>query len=373
MPTIGEGAMGVYMGSRVGIPEQYSSTSATLNAAGESIAYIGKLYLEGGSGSKTISTSGGKIHWAPPIASTFASASTTLKIGIQDVAATGLEDGTYDVYGELVAGTDTITIPGLQTMAMESGTKTITHGDTVAIVFEMTVRAGADSLAIPYCTVGDRPYVTIDTGAGPVIGQGAGFVTVEFDDGTLGWLEFGWYATNSAVSGTAVAVGSSSTPDEYALIFQLPFRAQITAVLASIGSLAATDDFELILYSDPLGTPTVVETITIDATYTALFSSSTPLIARFANVNLLNANTNYALAIRPTTTNTINVYYYDYGSGNEKLMKPTTLGRNWYLGTRSDQTGAFTATTYRLPLLGFYLNDISGFKTHPGMHGGMRG
>lgn len=33
---------------------------------------------------------------------TFANAGTNFRIGIQDVASTGLEDGTFDVYADLV-------------------------------------------------------------------------------------------------------------------------------------------------------------------------------------------------------------------------------------------------------------------------------
>jgi len=43
------------------------------------------------------------------------------------VASTGLEDGTFDVYADLVGGTDTITGSADQLTAMETGTKTITH------------------------------------------------------------------------------------------------------------------------------------------------------------------------------------------------------------------------------------------------------
>ena len=43
-------------------PEQQATAGTnTMDAAGESCAFIGNVFLEGGSGSKTISSAGGKI------------------------------------------------------------------------------------------------------------------------------------------------------------------------------------------------------------------------------------------------------------------------------------------------------------------------
>ncbi len=100
--------------------------NATMDGAGESQAFIGKVFLEAGTGSKTISSAGGKIRWRSGTV-TFANAGTNFRIGIQDVASTGLEDGTFDVYADLVGGTDTITGSADQLTAMETGTKTISH------------------------------------------------------------------------------------------------------------------------------------------------------------------------------------------------------------------------------------------------------
>ena len=69
----------------------------------------------------------------------FSNGSTNLRIGLQDVTpATGFEDGTFDVYADLVGGTDTIAEDVILATPMESGTKTVTHGDLLAIAIEMT-------------------------------------------------------------------------------------------------------------------------------------------------------------------------------------------------------------------------------------------
>lgn len=332
---------------------QISVTSTAINAAGESFAGIGQIFLQGGPGSsKTISSSGGKIHFRTG-SITWANAGTNLRVGIQDVAATGLEDGTYDVRADLVPGTDTLTATALNVAAMETGSKTITHGDFIAVVIEMTTLGGADSVTVSKMgNVNIAPYSTNDTGSGPAKNttNNEPMITIEFDDGTVGWLgrNFAWIET-------FVSYNSGSTPDEYATVFQLPFKGSIIGAYIYMTSISATDDFEVILYSDPLGTPVAERTTTIDATYTAAPNTGY-LHVDFSTAYTCLANTNYAIAVRATTANNIAVYYLD--QGDTVKLKPTALGTNWYLGSRTNQTGAFSTTTTQLPLIEITVNAL---------------
>lgn len=328
----------------------------TMDAAGESVTMIGELYLSTGIGtSKTISSAGGgKIFFAPRLA-TFANASTNLRVGIQDVnPTTGLEDGTFDVYGDLVGGTDTITAAAVNSAAMDSGTKTIAHGDIVAVSIEMTARGGADSITI---TTGSpsvwRPYVTIDTGSGPtkiasVVNRG---LTVMFDDGTLGWFGFQSFCYYTS----SIGYNTNSTPDEYGIIFQLPFKAAITSIVIGHGNPAASRTFDVFIYSDPLGTPTVIETITPD---TDIGSNGAWMELPLANLWEPDINTDYAITMRPTTTSTLDLQRLSFGSGNDALRGATMLGTNWRQGSRDSQTGAFTEDTTFIPLIGFRLSQL---------------
>lgn len=325
-------------------------TGSTIDAVGESIAFVGRLHLPGGPGSsKTLST--GKIHYKSGVV-TFANAGTTLKAGVQDVAATGLEDGTYDVSGTVTGGGGSPTSNNLNSITMATGTKTITHGDLIAVVIEMTARGGADSVVVQRNNnAGSMPYCTTDTGAGPAKSSTTPIVTIEFDDGTMGWLGTSSFA---CLLETSAAVNTGTTPDEIALVFRLPIAATLAGTILDLASIAATDDFEVILYTDPLGTPVAARTVTVDADLIGLTAGF--FEAMFATTLALAANTDYGIALRPTTANSLT--YQSIAFGNSNLRKPTTLGTNWCLATRSDQTGAFSQDTTRIPKIGIILSQF---------------
>lgn len=335
-------------------PNSVAVSSTTIDAVGESAAGIGHVLLSTGPGtSKTISSAGGKLYFRTGSV-TFADAGTTVRVGIQDVGAAGLEDGTYDVHDDLVGGTDTITGSAVNSAAMSSGTKTITHGDQVAVVIEMTARGGTDSVQIARSNNSAlMPYGTADTGAGPTLVTMAPFITIEFDDGTLGWLGMSSWA---AVTENSAQFDSGDTPDEYALVFRLPFKAAALGLYAQLASVAAGDDFEVILYSAPLGTPVAERTLAQDMSLAALGNH---FDRAFTSAFTLEANTDYAIAIRPSTANGLSYTRVNFGSGNGVLRKVTMLGTNWSQYSRSNQTGAFgSQDTTLLPVLGVWVGQL---------------
>jgi hypothetical protein len=337
-------------------PTNLNTANGTIDAAGESQGYIGHVYLSTGPGtSKTISSGGGGKIWWRAGAITFANGSTSLDIGIQDVGATGLEDGSFDVKATLVGGTDTINANVLNGTTMETGTKTITHGDQIAVVIEMTAKGGADSVVVVRNNISaTMPYCTADTGAGPAKVANMPFITIQFDDGTMGHLGHNSWA---AVTETVGVFGSSSVTDELCLFFTLPFKAQAVGLYAQLSSLAATDDFEMILYSDPNGTPVAERTISQDGDLNGL---SQMFDRPFTSAYTLEANTRYCVALRPTTTNTISMFRITFGTGNGVLRGATMLGTNWSSGGRANQTGDFDTleNDTLLPLFGVWVNAL---------------
>jgi hypothetical protein len=287
-----------------------------------------------GGGSKTLSAAGGgSIVW-PCFSVTFADGSTTFRVGVQDVdLATGLEDGTFDVHGELTGGGGGIAV-GLNNTAMTSGTKTIANGDLIAIVMEMPARAGADDVRpavmnSPLLPLGSGtlfPYGTTDSGSGPSKAATHPAVTIIFDDGTLGWVP-GRAATHAWwITAADINFGSGSTPDEYAAVFALPYAATIDAIGVGMSDVDAGDDIELILYSDPLGTPSAVLTVTIDPDVVRTGGGGTAIVWPYftpITPTTLTAGATYAVAMRPTTANLSDWRYYDIASG---LGSPPSFG-----------------------------------------------
>lgn len=337
---------------------------STLDAAGESRTFIGNVFLEGGSGSKTISSAGGGIRWRTHT-TTFSNAGSTVRIGIQDVSG-GLEDGTFDVYTDLVGGTDTIASQSDQFTLMQSGTKTIAHGDLIAVSIELISKGGSDSVTPSAMNLGSNsrsagmnfPYITADSGSGPAKNASGAFgCAIEFDDGSLGWINPG-ILPPGAFSTSVTLYGSGSSPDEWAAVFQLPFKCRISGGYVYISSLFASDSVEIIFYSDPLGTPVAVETIAVAAADSAS-GASNPYSFMFSTPPVLALNTTYAIAVRATSSGTVSFNYLDFGSGNDKYKKAFPFGGNVTLMGRTDQTGAFsTIKTYYLPLFGLMIDQL---------------
>jgi hypothetical protein len=336
----------------------------TINAAGESHAGVGRLHLTTGIGtSKTISAGGGgRILWRSGTPVTFADAGTTLRIGIQDLTTGGVEDGTHDVHGELVGGTDPIAASSVIDTDMETGTKTIAHGDYIAIVIEMTARGGSDVVSVGSDADLDTllPYVTNDTGSGPAKTPSWPMFTIIFDDGTVGWLGEDTFAWSVAAN---TAFNSGSTPDEYCQLVQYPWDFEATGIVMYLSGIASTDDFEGILYSDPLGTPSAVETVTVDASENFANAAAQACFIHlpFTALRTITRNTRYGIAIRPTTANSVQLMQLSLGDAAVRAVLP--LGTNVSLGSRTNQTGAFSETTTLVPVFGLVpasLHDGSG-------------
>lgn len=344
-------------GYEVSVPIAY--TDRTVNAVGESAFSIGQLVWADG-GTHTVSSSGGKMTLNLG-STTFANASTTLRAGIQDLSS-GLEDGTFDVFDDLVGGTDALTT-GLNTFTFSSGTKSIASGAFVAVGVEMTARGGADSVIIRSVSVqGSIPYSSIDTGSGPTRSATPTQVLVEADDGTIGWI----LGAPLPFTEDTINLSDTTTPDEVALIFQLPFPARVQVPIGFI-SPESGDSFDFKLYTNPLGTPSAQRAVSVDPNQTAQSGSINEAVGRFSPAYDLAANTLYAIALRATGTG-LTLARITMASASHRAATP--LGTNWSYGTRSNDTGAFSETTTMLPRLGLYVQAFDDGAGGGGSSGG---
>lgn len=323
------------------------------DAVGESTSYIGAIRWEDEL-SHTVSSAGGKIYWIPN-AATFG-AGSTYRIGIQNVnLTTGLETGTFDVYKDLVGGTDTITAAVINTAVMATGTKTLAHNALIAVSLELIAHGGTDSVAPRRVNITSGfPYCTLDTGTGPVVNQTLPYCVIEADDGALGILGPAFTIPHVAAN---TSFNSSSAVDEYAMIFQVPVKMAINRLMGIIGELDAGETGNLKLYTDPLGTPVAVRTVAlVPETYAHRSSGTSHAMVLIAEYTL-EPNTTYAIAYEATST------------GNRELRRVTAIpsancrkftmfGTTLRGGTRADGTGAFTPSDTDWPVLGFAINKL---------------
>jgi hypothetical protein len=333
-----------------------ANAAITVNAAGESVGIVGNVRIAGNASSKTISAAGsGRILWLTGTV-TFATSGSTVRVGIQDVSlSNGLEDGTYDVYKEYVQGTDTISV-GYNIATMGSGSKTLSDGDVIAIVVEMPVRNGVDSITVgvtaPGITAANAnqgfPYGTSDTAALAKQVNSVLYAVISFDDGTAGWIQG---ASPLRDVTTGVSINSGSTPDEYCNIFSVPYKMQISGISVQAANIASTDAFEVILYTDPLGTPVATVTVTPDQDVVSATTGNSIHMFHITPTTL-TPNVTYGVALRPTTTNNITFYSVNVVAQSvADMIKGALPLPNCKVGTRTNQTGAFSDQNNLIPIM----------------------
>ncbi len=372
----------------------FSNTVAgTIDAATEKIAMIGRLRIDGKpAGSKTLST--GSIQFRTGTV-TFANGATTVDIGIQDVAAgagpIAQPDGTFDVKTTLTGGAGLVTNTWT-TATMNIGSKSMSDGDLIAIVFDMTAQGGVDSVNIE---MGVHRY---STGHGfPTTNQfvssawqttqtlGAGRrpnVVIVFDDGTLGWID-GGLAFNSAL---LEAFQDSTNPDECGLIFQVPWDCKVDELWFWGQFASAAADFTMNFYSDPLAGRTLIASDTFLGEQGAVpaqsgrYSVRTKVAGVVTDISLAK-NTDYLVTVQATGTANLSLFKTALPNTNYRHIHKTN-GLTMKKAT-SNNGGAFTAespavTMYEMGVRICSLDDgtgagSGGLKVHPGMAGGLNG
>ena len=352
-------------------------STVTLNATGETMHQVGEIYFAGGytSASKTISAAGGgKIIWASG-AVTFANAGTTFKVGIEDVSAVSNPaqgDGTLDVYTSFTGGGGGITASAVQTSTMTSGTKSLTWGQQVAITFEMTAMAGADSVAVGHSNPARGqatwgfPMCSDNTG-GSYARTSSAFpnAIIQFDDGTYGYI-VGTQFVPATSSNLAFAL-DTGTADEYGNIYNLRVaRSIIGFVIDGYPQTSAAADAEVILYSDPLGTPVAERAYTWDATISQ-GSTSGEKMGLFSTPYRYLPGVPIMISVR-ATVNAQSVRLYYNNMPTEAVGNIFGYGQYCYAARRLNNSGAFadynggTAKTRYMGIA--LLVDTSGQDSH---------
>lgn len=323
------------------------SVETAMAATGDKIALLGYAKVAGRATGKVVSAAGGgSITWRAGT-TTWANGTTAMDVGIQGWGAAGpmlQPDGVYGVKRTLAGGDGNVTTGATNTLAMTggSGTSTISHGDKIAVVFDMTTRAGADSVIVSagnlLATTLHAPVTNLYTAAAwRTTGGKIPNVVITSDDGTLITLE----DAAPMASNTIELFADATNPDERGLVFQVPWNSKADGVWVVIGATDANADFTVTLYSDPLGTPASMGNFAVTVEQSAALGTDRYRFIPFASEVTLSANTNYAVAVRATGTGTVRMPTWSLLDAAHRALLPggTTVSKV----TRDGGAGAFTA------------------------------
>lgn len=355
LPRIHHGNMGEMTG--------FSSTG-TIDATGEKIVLWGPVKKTG-----NIRNIGLRFH------SVTKAGGSGLTVSLQDMdtanGPTARPDGTADQTVAVANGDANFASNTFYLSGNLSADRAVTRGDMLGVVIEFDGggRLGADTVSVS--RGGSSPNSLIcgnsqfASSAWSFIG-GRPLCVFKYDDGTYAGFEEGMVAS----AATAVSYNSGSATDEYALEFSAPFSGKIDGgwCLMNISTAA---NFDFVLYE---GT-TALATKSFDGN--ATFANADSRIVHFAFSSAVEvvAGTTYRISLKPTTTNSVSLYYLDVPAADYLDALPGEVGTEMALTSRGDAGSWAAVTTTRRPQIGVHYCAIDvgsggGLLAHPGMRGG---
>jgi hypothetical protein len=233
------------------------------------------------------------------------------------------------------------------------------HSGSTSLILQtpiVDVGKGMSSLATPLS-------VTNTTGSWAVA-SGSISALLTFSDGTKGFVD-GQVAYGTVSSVTYVA---GDAQNERAIIFRVPFDTKVDALWTYFRFTDASSGGTLKLYSDPLGTPTVLASKTIEAEDVGNASANACYIHTLSTPVSLSANTDYAVGLLATGTTALrmermNLYH-------EEHRQAFPAGNTIFGALRGGSTGAFSSlnstvlTACGVRLCEFPSEEIS-YRKHP--------
>jgi hypothetical protein len=320
------------------------TSSVVQDAANEAIIMVGQIFTEDGS-SHTIDTTGSSSLGYRTASVTFANAGSSFKVGLSTVdtatgpparAANVADVITFSVSKTHAGAGGTPTTDAWQENVPDAGTMTIANGDLVAFCTQMTARAGADTIAVRYgLTVVDpsRPSVTGYVGAAYTAQTGIPNAVITFSDGKLGFFYGGEVFTTASSNQTW---NNTSGTKEYGNFMQLPVPGKAYGVIVGCSMGGDTD---VVLYSDPLGTPVAQKTVSVDRNTIGGASAIAWNVHLFSSPYSFTANQPLGIILKPSSATNITAPYLSFNAAAHQ--KSLTLGTNGYAINRN--AGAFAA------------------------------
>lgn len=321
-------------------------TSCTnLTALNHKVAFVGDFFHKDKTGSKNIT----KVHTRIGSNTSF---SGTLTGYVQGVSTTSGPPANPDGSTTSGATFGTVTAATWQTTGTFSTPYVASVGDRLAVVLEITAfTSGSIAPASGLSGLGAvsgfaHAVQSITNPATTWSASSVNFIPnilLECDDGTFGTI--GGCFVASAV-GTVAYNSATAAADEYALEMSFPFPVKVSGCWALV-NFGTSADFSFVL----AGVST--QTKSIDYNQSAISGFGRYVFAHFAAPVQLNANTTYRLSLRPDTTNSVTISYFDVSSASH--LQAHQFGEAWCQADRVDG-GAWGKTNSnsgaRRPMMG---------------------
>jgi hypothetical protein len=312
--------------------------SFAIDAVNEAVHYLGFFITEDGN-PHTIDTSGlSSLRWRTGTV-TFANAGTTVRVGLAPIdlangppgrAANTANVIDFDVYADLIGGGGGITANAWQTHTPTNGSKLVASGDLIVFAVQMRARGGTDLIQASSDSALAFEHFPATTTFTASYASASQMPTCEvvFSDGARGWF----FGTEVKVTTTPRTWNSGSVTKEYGQLFQLPFPVRVFGIY---GSVDPDNDFEAVLYSDPLGTPVAERTVAIDRN-TVRAGTGFRFSCLFPTPYDVAANAPVGAVLKPGAAN-ISTYFNTLNHADDR--KSYTFGTNGYGISRA--SGAF--------------------------------
>lgn len=333
--------------------------SGTVNATGNKVAYIGRVWFPNGAygSSKSIRKIGFRFGTVTK------SGGSTVRVSLQDLDSSTVfqpfhPDGTQDQYYDILSSNSSYATNTFIMTGNLTSDRSVVLGETVAVVFEFdpSGRLGSDSFIITSPNVASGFGVTSILNYGVVSGTSGGSWTAvgtasgvlfEFSDGTYGTMEDGF--PSSAIS--AASYNSSTNPNERGNRITVPQKCKTNGAFASMGMASFSSNFDICLYN---GT-TLLASSSIAGYQTRNTSTNVVSCIFDSEVTLYPSNT-YYLSIKPTSANSVSPWYFSVP--NASYFSGFDGGTDICYATRNG--GAWTVTTTQRYMMGIFITSIEG-------------
>lgn len=348
----------------------------TLDADEEEAQLIGYAQLAAGSGSKTFGTTNSKIGWLPGASIAFVS-SATLRVGVKKAASISTTAGpparatigaaAFDVYKDLVGGTDTITSTTWREETMASGTPfTVNHNDLLAVCFHLDLVSGTQSIKVRQAGlnaafIASLVQTLVTSGPTYTAVQARPNARITFDDGSLGWLYEGIIYSAATVE----VIGNTNI---YGNIFRPTVPMVVDAVAMEMLSAGTTNfDVGIWLASDPSAP---IASVSVDPQQLALTNTRThsfPIVA-----TTLSPGVDYVVGVKQNSATGLTINHYSVDATTD--WPANGMDANCY-AVKSTGGAAFAAenSSKRRAMFWIRAHMASGLLRHPGMAGGLSG